>query len=497
MCRAQTTHQYERCQLRIRTCFALAVTALLAAGPFEVAHSADTTTQGEARTALQRAVSFFRTRVSTQGGYLWRYSADLQRREGEGLAGIHTAWVQPPGTPTVGQTYLKAYRRTQEPYLLAAALETGVALLQGQLHSGGWDYRIEFEPATRTRYAYRVDGKKLEKRNVTTLDDNTTQSAVQFLIELDKTLRFNNPEIHSGAQFALEQMLRAQYPLGAWPQRYDRFPDPARFPVLTANYPSSWSRQFPKLDYRTYYTFNDNTIADMITTMFLAPRVYDEPRYLAAAERAGDFIIAAQMPMPQPAWAQQYDANMQPAWARKFEPPAVTGGESQGVLRTLLALFRHTGNSKYLAPIPTALNYLERSQLKNGQLARFYELKTNRPLYFNRNYELTYDDSDLPTHYGFKVNSQLDSIRQTYEHLLATPNPVTPGPARDPPIRLTKRLQNSAHAIVKALNQDGAWIESGQLKYQKHASPTESIIDVRTFIRNIDILSRYVSAQRP
>ena len=201
--------------------------------------------------------------------------------------------------------------------------------------------------------------------------------------------------------------------------------------------------------------------------------------------------------MPQPAWAQQYNAKMQPAWARKFEPPAVTGGESQGVLRTLLALFRHTGNSKYLAPIPTALKYLERSQLENGQLARFYELKTNRPLYFNRNYELTYDDSDLPTHYGFKVNSQLDSIRQTYEHLLATPNPVPPSPARDPPIRLTKRLQNSAHAIVKALNQDGAWIEPGQLKYQKHASPTELIINVRTFIRNVDILSRYVSAQRP
>ena len=196
-------------------------------------------------------------------------------------------------------------------------------------------------------------------------------------------------------------------------------------------------------------------------------------------------------------WAQQYNAKMQPAWARKFEPPAVTGGESQGVLRTLLALFRHTGNSKYLAPIPTALKYLERSQLENGQLARFYELQTNRPLYFNRNYELTYDDSDLPTHYGFKVNSQLDSIRQTYEHLLATPNPVAPDPASNPPIRLTERLQRSAHTIVKALNQDGAWIEPGQLKYQKQASPTQSIINVRTFIRNVDILSRYVSAQRP
>ena len=38
------------------------------------------------------------------------------------------------------------------------------------------------------------------------------------------------------------------------------------------------------------------------------------------AERAGDFILAAQMPEPQPAWAQQYDAAMHPAWARKFEP---------------------------------------------------------------------------------------------------------------------------------------------------------------------------------
>lgn len=497
MYRTQTTHQYDRCRLRIQTRFALALTALLGAGQFEIARSADTISRDEARTALQQAVSFFRTQVSTQGGYLWRYSADLKRREGESITGVHTVWVQPPGTPTVGQTYLRAYHRTHEPYLLAAAVETGEALLKGQLHSGGWDYRIEFEPTTRIRYAYRLDGKNPDRRNVTTLDDNTTQAAVQFLIQLDKTLEFKDPQIHSGVRFALEQLLLAQYPLGAWPQRYDRFPDPAKFPVLKSHYPSSWSRHFPNVDYRTYYTFNDNTIADMITTMFLAARIYQEPRYLAAAERAGDFIIAAQMPVPQPAWAQQYDAKMQPAWARKFEPPAITGGESQGVLRTLLLLFRHTGKSKYLEPIPAALDYLERSQLENGQLARFYELQTNRPLYFNRKYELTYDDSDLPTHYGFKVNSQLASIRQDYKTLLATPNPVAPGSAREPPIHLTDRLQTAAYKVVKALNQNGAWIEPGQLKYQKQALPTELIINVRTFIRNIDVLSRYVGARRP
>ena len=488
-------HQNDRCRLRSHIYFASALTTLICASQINVARSADTITQDEARTALRQAVFFFRSQVATEGGYLWQYSADLKRREGEGRAGVHTVWVQPPGTPTVGQAYLRAYHRTHEPYLLDAAMETGVALLQGQLHSGGWDYRIEFEPQARTQYAYRLDGKNRGKRNVTTLDDNTTQSAVQFLMQLDKTLRFENAQIHAGAHFALEQLLRAQYPLGAWPQRYDQFPDPARFPILKANYPSSWSRQFPKLDYRSYYTFNDNTIADMITTMFLAARIYDEPRYSAAAERAGDFIIAAQMPSPQPAWSQQYDATMQPAWARKFEPPAVTGGESQGVMRTLLLLFRHTGKSKYLAPIPDALKYLERSRLKNGQLARFYELQTNRPLYFNRKYELTYDDSDLPTHYGFKVNSQLDSIKQDYERLLTTPNLVDPGPITVPPIRLTERLQNTALEVVQALNHDAAWVEPGQLKYQKQTPPTEPVINVRTFIRNIDVLSRFLSAK--
>ena len=37
----------------------------------------------EARTALRRAVQFFRQDVSTEGGYLWRYSQDLSRPRGK------------------------------------------------------------------------------------------------------------------------------------------------------------------------------------------------------------------------------------------------------------------------------------------------------------------------------------------------------------------------------------------------------------------------------
>jgi len=83
-----------------------------------------------------------------------------------------------------------------------------------------------------------------------------------------------------------------------------------------AGYPDSWSRTWPGPDYRSLYTFNDNTISDLIDMFFEAWRIYGEDRYRRTAEKGGDFILLAQMPEPQPAWAQQYDVEMRPAWAR-------------------------------------------------------------------------------------------------------------------------------------------------------------------------------------
>ena len=101
----------------------------------------------------------------------------------------------------------------------------------------------------------------------------------------------------------------------------------------------------------------------MIDAMLEAARIYKEPRYLASAEKGGEFILLAQMPEPQPGWAQQYDRDMHPAWARRFEPPSITGGESQSVMRALMLLYRETGKRKYLEPLPRALAYYRRSVL--------------------------------------------------------------------------------------------------------------------------------------
>ena len=453
--------------------------------------------QAEAAQALRRAVNFFRQQVSIEGAYLWRYSADLAKREGEGQASPTTAWVQPPGTPTVGMGLLTIYRNTGDADYLEAARETALALVRGQLASGGWDYRIEFAPAERKNYAYRSGGAwDASARNTTTLDDNTTQAALTFLMQLDRQLRYTNEEIHAAVLYALECLLQAQYPNGAWPQRYRDFPTAEEFPVHQANYPDSWPRKYPGADYRNYYTFNDNSIADTIRVMLDAAEIYEQPRFREAALRAGDFIILAQMPDPQPAWAQQYNQNCQPAWARRFEPPAVTGGESQGILSTLLELYRRSGEKRFLSPVPRALKYLEGSLLQDGRLARFYELKTNRPLFFTRSYELVYHDRDLPTHYGFKVGSGLARIRARYEQLLEDgPDRQASPYVERTSVRVTEELAVAASQVVATLDERGAWVDNAPLRYQGEDDGTTEVIQTETFLRNTALLSRYVGAR--
>ena len=213
--------------------------------------------------------------------------------------------------------------------------------------------------------------------------------------------------------------------------------------------------------------------------------------------------MLAQMPDPQPAWAQQYNPAGQPAWARKFEPPAVTGGESQGVMRTLIQLYRRTGEKKYLDSIPSALDYLQSSLLADGRLARFYELKTNRPLYFTKKYELVYTDDDLPTHYGFKVSSKLPAIRRQYEAAIASGADLVHSSAKgDDQATIPKSipwsdsLAKDATKAVHAMDDRRAWVENGRLRYHGDDDPTRKIISCRTFIQHVDTLSTYLSTTK-
>lgn len=454
-------------------------------------------TRRDALECLHDGLEFFRSEVSTNGGYLWRYAADLSEREGELPASASTVWVQPPGTPTVGMACLTAWELTADPLCLNAVRETALALVDGQLESGGWDYRIEFAESERRRYAYRTgNGDAAERRNVTTLDDNTTQAALTFLMRADRALQFRDKVIHEAAQYALQKLLEVQYPNGAWPQRFSQPADPDDYPVLSAGYPESWSREYPAVDYRSYYTFNDNTMADMIALMFLASEIYDRDEYAAAGRRGGEFLLLSQMPEPQPGWAQQYNARMHPAWARRFEPPAITGAESQRVMETLLTLFEWTGDRRFLEPLPRALDYFRRSELDDGRLARFYELQTNRPLYFTREYQLTYQDDDLPTHYGFKARNRLDQIQQRLEELsVVSESDFRPLRLLIPatPPRLTGKLTAKVRRIMQTQDARGAWVEPASFRARSNLPKGSPSLSSRTFARNMTTLAGYMA----
>lgn len=438
--------------------------------------------------AMRKSSEYFRNKLAVHGGYVYYYSLDLRERWGEGKAGPDQIWVQPPGTPTVGLAYLSAYNATGDSFYLDAATDAALALIYGQLKSGGWTNSVEFNPKSRLTAEYR-NGKG-RGRNNSTLDDGISQSAIRLLIHVDQAHQFQNQKIHEAAEIALNALLASQFPVGAFPQVWTE-------PV---NKVAPKAGNFPEYDWRTegriknywdYYTLNDGLAGYVSTVLIEAYEIYQDPRYQQAVFKLGDFLIASQLPQPQPAWAQQYNYDMQPIWARRFEPPAVTGGETQDVIETLMKIYQFSGGEeKYLKPIPQALAWLKKSQLPDGQLARYYELKTNRPLYMSRrgkDYSLTYDDSDLPRHYGWKIESKLPQLQREYNLLKTGKQQTTKTNLRELSLRVKTILNN--------LDSQARWISTStgeRLVGQPKFPVNSQYIASEVFSENLETLSAYL-----
>ena len=285
---------------------------------------------------------------------------------------------------------------------------------------------------------------------------------------------------------AFDALLAAQAPIGAWPQQFSG-PADASAPVLKASYPETWSRTFPAVKYTGFYTLNDDNLQQIAKVLFRAYELEKDERYLAALKKLGDFFIRAQMPEPQPVWAQQYDREMHPAWARKFEPPSVTAYESIGAMETLHQLWVLTGDEQYLAPIQPALAWFERSKLPDGKHARFYEMKTNKPLFFVKDtYELTYDGSNIPTHYSFtdEVQDNIDDLKkklaQSREDLQRKlQGPATPKEWKSRAKGVIAKVQKA----LSALDSEGRWLKDDQIdaaEFSKHLTAMAYYIEAAT-----------------
>lgn len=509
--------------------FGLRQSLVILISAFVLSLSTKAATPQEVMAAITKAVSFYHYKAAAHGGYVYRYSADFTLREAEGIPGADTVWIQPPGTPAVGMAMLDAYEATKDEKCLAAAVAAAHAVSRTQLASGGWDYSGHFDAKNRTVQLYRrdADGGLIErkkvpvgeggwevwkrhpnKNNYSTFDDDVSQAATRLLVRVDHALGGKDGEIKEAAGFALNAIMATQYPAGGWSANWDTWPSApppvAKYPIKAGSYPADWPRKWPK-DFTGCYVLNDNTHATLMSTLLLAWQLRGDAKYLEAAKRGGDFLVTAQMPDPQPAWAQQYDAEMHPSWSRAFEPGAICGRESQSAMWALLRLAAATGDKKYLAPLPRALAYLRKSLLPDGRIARYYELQTNKPLYFERGeggkgFVLTYSDQKASSNYGWKWDSELDAIESIGRKIGRGESVVFPRVEKErwssPP------TEGEIATILKEQQADGSWPvtdeERGWMRDAggKKTRPAGGVIYSLDFVQNVKALSVWLKAKR-
>ena len=150
------------------------------------------------------------------------------------------------------------------------------ALVYGQRPEGGWHYFIDFDPKG-TEEWYRTEASRFkwgyeEYRHYygnATFDDGNSAVATRYLLRFYATTLeapYREPLVK-----ALDFFVKAQYPNGAWPQRY-----PLRFDFSHDGFP----------DYTSFYTLNDGA-ARRILRWSRAMSFSDEA-HLAASKRGVD-----------------------------------------------------------------------------------------------------------------------------------------------------------------------------------------------------------------
>ncbi len=419
----------------------------------------------QAETVLDKAITYFHS-ISTQGGYVGLFSVDLKKRYGEALyeeAKASEIWVQPPGTPSVGECFLRAYGITGEKQYQTAATDAARALAWGQRIAGGWNHRVDVAHLdTNSLTAIRKNGN-------CTFDDNITQGALSFLMSMDVVIE--KSWLSEAIGLGLKHMMKSQFENGAWPQWY---------PLIGS--------------YHDHYTFNDNTINDCINVMLKAHRIYGRSEYLQTARRGGDFIILSQFPQPQSGWAQQYSHDLKPAWARSFEPPGVCSAATIRNIRTLVDLFLYTKDNKYLKPIPLAFEWLDYSKIGDNKWARLYEEGTNKPVYGDREdgnrVHYVYEDiSEFERKsYAWQGNYGMEAAARYYNEAKSLGaeryiNKRDKRLSKDEQKRNAKEMEPIIKAILNGIDDNGYWM-------------SENMITCKDFVMNVNMLCEYLELSR-
>jgi PelA/Pel-15E family pectate lyase len=325
------------------------------------------------------------------------------------------------GGSTAFARWSTAYlRRPAEWYSSAEARAVAEVVVQYQSAEGGW-------PKNRDLTVPPLAPAELPGSGANTLDNGAFLPPVQFLATLAEAT--GSGYYRNAVERSIDYLFAAQYANGGFPQYY-----PLR--------PGYYSR----------ITYNDGAMIEALTVLRdvaegRAPyRFVDQTRRkqaAAALAKGIECILRTQIIQEgkPTVWCAQHDEEtLAPAWARNYEPPSLSGSESVGIVRFLMAIERPT--PEIVAAIEGAVVWfrsvsisgfrtesvrredgrLERMLVPDGSAApfwaRFYELRTNRPLYVDRDSIFRYDFNRLSyerrSGYGYNGTWPADLLQRDY-----------------------------------------------------------------------------------
>lgn len=385
--------------------------------------------------AMLKASRFMVEDVSTNGGYLWYYMPDFSRQWGEMEAYKTMIWLQHPGTISMGHTFLNAYQATGDDYYYQAAQKAAAAMIWGQSHEGGWNYMIDFAGDRSLKHWYNTIGRngwRLEEFQYyygnSTFDDDVTSDAARFLLRI--YLEKMDPAYKPALDKAINFILKSQYPLGGWPQRY-----PLRYDFSKQGQP----------DYTSFYTFNDDVTWENVHFLIQCYLTLGEERFLDPINRGMDFYLFSQD--GSGAWAQQLTLDLEAAGARSYEPAAFLPGATRENAFLLLKFYQYTGDKRFLVRVPAAIRWLEKTALPPDQVEgsrthpTFVDPATNKPVYVHRKgsnvkygrYYVDENDTNLLAHYYGKTRVPLDELKEEYNRLADLPKEEV---TKDSPLKI-------------------------------------------------------------
>ncbi len=402
---------------------------------FALTLSAQTKKESDILSAMKNATRYMMDVASYKGGFVWSYLPDYSRSWGEMEAKRTMVWIQPPGTPAVGHLMMDAYHATHDEYYYDCAKKIANTLIWGQLPCGGWNYMFDFAGEESMKEWYATIGKnawRLEEfqhyYGNATFDDEGTMQAAKFLLRV--YLEKYDPSYREPLNKVISFVLKSQYPIGGWPQRY----------------PLMFDHPFQgKADYSSFITLNDGVIPENIDFLIQCYQTLGMTNLKEPIMRALNLTLVLQQGEPYAGWADQYTvADLKPAHARSYEPRSVNTGTTAQMIRKMMDYYRLTAETKFLSGIPAAIKFLESMKLPDTEVQkwgrqprssdfilvpRFVDPDTGKPLYVHRKGSNVkngyyYTDQNIENtigHYSSASFINIKELKESYQRIVSVP----------------------------------------------------------------------------